>query len=202
HRNEGGVTDRGINYWESADRTDRRLLYLNAGSLKAIDARTGNNIASFGDNGRVDVRVGLHRDISRIRPLQTNNPGRIFQNLMIVPLPAGGPGYLASPGDIHAYDVGSGKLEWVFHSVPERGEVGAETWPDAALDTGSGVHNWAEFTLDEARGIVYIPTGTARYDFYGGHPHRAQPLSNTPPPPDPKTRRRSSHFPSVNTAPW
>jgi len=202
HRNEGGVTDRGINYWESADRTDRRLLYLNAGSLKAIDARTGNNIASFGDNGRVDVRVGLHRDVSRIRALQTNNPGRIYQNVMIVSLPAGGPGYLASPGDIHAYDVRSGRLEWVFHSVPERGEVGAETWPEAALETGSGVHNWAEFTLDEGRGIVFIPTGTARYDFYGGNRHGANLFANSILALDAKTGKRLWHFQAVHHDLW
>src|SRR4029077_17159016 len=114
-------TDRGINYWQSADGMDRRLLDLNEGSLKAIDARTGNHIASFGDNGRIDVPAGLHRDLSRIRPLQSNNPGRIYQNLMIVSLPAGGPGYLARPGDIHAYDRRSGPLDWVFHTVPARG---------------------------------------------------------------------------------
>jgi glucose dehydrogenase len=202
HRNEGGVTDRGINYWESADRTDRRLLYLNAGSLKAIDARTGNNIAAFGDNGRVDVRVGLHRDVSRIRPLQTNNPGRIYQNLMIVSLPAGGPGYVASPGDIHAYDVRSGKLEWVFHTVPEKGEVGAETWPEAALENGSGVHNWSELTLDEARGIVYIPTGTARYDFYGGNRHGANLFANSIVALDAKTGKRIWHFQTVHHDLW
>src|SRR5262245_36802915 len=202
HRNEGGVTDRGINYWQSADGADRRLLFLNAGSLKAIDARTGGNIASFGDNGRVDVRVGLHRDVSRIRALQTNNPGRIYRDLMLVSLPAGGPGYLASPGDIHAYDVRSGKLEWVFHSVPERGEVGAETWPEAALETGSGVHNWAEFTLDEARGIVYIPTGTARYDFYGGNRHGANLFANSLLALDAKTGKRIWHFQTVHHDLW
>jgi quinoprotein glucose dehydrogenase len=165
HANEGAVSDRGINYWESSDRADRRLLYLNAGSLTAIDARAGASIASFGEAGRVDVRVGLNRDLATIRRLQTNNPGRIYQNLFIVSLPAGGAGYLASPGDVHAYDVRSGQLVWVFHTVPERGEPGADTWPEAALATGSGVHNWSELTVDEARGIVFIPTGTARYDF-------------------------------------
>jgi quinoprotein glucose dehydrogenase len=202
HRNEGAVTDRGMNYWESVDRTDRRLLYLNAGSLTAIDARTGNMIASFGDNGRVDVRGGLHRDLSRIRPLQTNNPGRIYQNLMIVSLPAGGPGFLASPGDIHAYDVRSGTLEWVFHTIPERGEFGADTWPDAALDTGSGVHNWAELTVDEARGIVYIPTGTARYDFYGGNRHGANLFGNSILALDAKTGKRIWHFQTVHHDLW
>jgi glucose dehydrogenase len=202
HRNEGAVTDRGMNYWESADRTDRRLLYLNTGSLTAIDARTGNVIAGFGDNGRVDVRNGLHRDLSRIRPLQTNNPGRIYQNLMIVSLPAGGAGFLASPGDIHAYDVRSGKLEWVFHTVPERGDFGADTWPDAALDTGSGVHNWAELTVDEARGIVYIPTGTARYDFYGGNRHGANLFGNSILALDARTGKRIWHFQTVHHDLW
>ena len=202
HRNEGAVTDRGINYWESADGSDRRLLYLNAGTLTAIDARTGNIIASFGDNGRVDVRTGLHRDVSRIRPLQTNNPGRIYQNLMIVSLPAGGASYLASPGDTHAYDVRSGKLEWVFHTVPEKGEFGADTWPEAALETGSGVHNWAELTLDEARGIVYIPTGTARYDFYGGNRAGANLFANSIVALDAKTGKRMWHFQAVHHDLW
>jgi len=81
HPNDGAVGDRGINYWESDDRSDRRLLYLNAGSLTAIDASTGAAIPSFGDQGRVDVRTGLNRDLSKIRRLQTNNPGRIYQDL-------------------------------------------------------------------------------------------------------------------------
>jgi quinoprotein glucose dehydrogenase len=202
HPNDGAVSDRGINYWESSDRSDRRLLYLNAGSLTAIDARTGASIPSFGDKGRVDVRIGLHRDLTNIRRLQTNNPGRIYQNLFIVSLPAGGAGYVASPGDIHAYDVQSGKLMWVFHTVPERGEPGAETWPDAALETGSGVHNWSELTVDEARGIVYIPTGTARYDFYGGNRHGANLYANSVVALDAKTGARKWHFQAVHHDLW
>jgi quinoprotein glucose dehydrogenase len=105
------------------------LLYINAGFLTAIDARTGQLITSFADNGRIDLRTGLDRDVSRIRPLQTNNPGRIFENLLIQPLPAGGASYDASPADIHAYDVRTGKLAWVFHTIPHPGEFGCETWP-------------------------------------------------------------------------
>ena len=202
HANEGAVSDRGINYWESGDRSDRRLLYLNAGSLTAIDARTGASIPSFGEQGRVDVRVGLNRDLTNIRRLQTNNPGRIYQNLFIVSLPAGGAGYLASPGDIHAYDVVSGKLAWVFHTVPERGEAGAETWPEAALATGSGVHNWAELTVDVARGIAFIPTGTARYDFYGGNRHGANLYANSLLALDAKTGKRIWHFQTIHHDLW
>jgi glucose dehydrogenase len=202
HPNQGAVGDRGINYWESRDRTDRRLLYLNAGSLTAIDAKTGASIPSFGDNGRVDVRIGLSRDLAAIRPAQTNNPGRIYRDLFIISLPAGGAGYVASPGDVHAYDVRSGKLVWVFHTVPERGEPGAETWPEAALATGSGVHNWSELTVDEARGIVFIPTGTARYDFYGGNRHGANLYGNSVLALDAATGKRRWHFQAVHHDLW
>src|SRR5262245_53421294 len=130
HRNEGAVGDRGISYWESRDRSERRLLYMNGGFLTAIDAGTGSTIAGFGDNGKVDVRVGLHRDVTGLRPLQTGNPGRIFENLIIMSLPAGGAAYVSNPGDVHAYDVRTGELKWVFHSVPEKGEFGADTWPE------------------------------------------------------------------------
>ena len=90
HANEGFVGTRGMNYWASEDRADRRLFYINAGYLTAIDAGTGETIATFGDNGRVDLRVGLDGDTSAVRALQTNNPGRIFEDLIIMSLPAGG----------------------------------------------------------------------------------------------------------------
>ena len=85
------MTSRGINYWENADGSDRRLLFSMNDYLQAIDARTGNIIESFGDKGRVDLRAGLAadgRDITNIRPLHTSNPGRVVRNLMIVSLPA------------------------------------------------------------------------------------------------------------------
>jgi quinoprotein glucose dehydrogenase len=175
---------------------------LNAGSLTAIDARTGAPIPSFGDQGRVDVRIGLNRDLTNIRRLQTNNPGRIYQDLFIVSLPAGGAGYVASPGDIHAYDVRTGKLVWVFHTVPERGEAGAETWPDSALAYGSGVHNWAELTVDEDRGIVFIPTGTARYDFYGGNRHGENLFGNSLLALDARSGKRLWHFQTIHHDLW
>jgi quinoprotein glucose dehydrogenase len=172
HPNDGAVGGRGMNYWQSADGSDRRLLYLSAGFLTAIDARTGASIPSFGDNGRVDLRAGLAADgwdITDVRPLVTSNPGRVFENLMIVSLPAQGAGYSSTPGDVHAYDVVTGRLRWVFHSVPRKGEAGYETWPAEAHEKAGGVHNWSELTVDEANGIAFIPFGTARYDFFGGN---------------------------------
>src|SRR5688572_965759 len=169
---EGPVTARGINYWQSANGNDRRLLYLNAGMLTAIDARTGNVITSFGTDGRVDLRDGLAADgwdVTNVRPLHTSNPGRVIGNLMVVSLPAQGAGYASTPGDVQAYDVVTGKLAWVFHSIPHEGEFGYDTWPKGAQPTAGGVHNWSEMTADEENNIVFVPFGTARYDFFGGN---------------------------------
>ena len=202
HDNQGGVGDRGINYWESADRKDRRLLFINGGFLTTVDATTGKTIETFGDKGRVDLRVGLNRDVTGVRPLQTGNPGRVFENLIIMSLPAGGANYVSSPGDTHAYDVRTGKLMWTFHSVPEKGEVGAETWPEAALATGGGVHNWSELTVDEGRGIAYIPFGTARFDFYGGNRIGDNLFGNSIVALDARTGKRLWHFQAIHHDLW
>jgi glucose dehydrogenase len=172
HPHEGPVTARGINYWQSADGSDRRLLYLNAGLLTALNARTGQTIATFGKEGRVDLRDGLSAggwNIADVRPLHTSNPGRVIGNLMVVSLPAQGAGYASTPGDVQAYDVVTGKLAWTFHSIPHEGEFGYDTWPKEGHATAGGVHNWSELTVDEANGIVFVPFGTARYDFFGGN---------------------------------
>ena len=202
HPNTGAVTQRGINFWESQDRSDRRLIYLNAGFLTAIDARTGKTIPSFGDNGRVDIRVGLDRDIDSFPPLQTNNPGRIYENLFIMPLPARGDNYAAVPADVHAYDTRTGKLVWVFHSVPHPGEFGYDTWPKDFWKTGGGVHNWNELSVDEKRGIVFIPFGTARFDFYGANRHGQDLFGNSLVALDARTGKRLWHFQTVHHDLW
>jgi glucose dehydrogenase len=202
HPNEGAIGDRGFNYWESKDRQDRRLLYVNGGHLTALDTRTGKTVMSFGDNGRVDLRMGLNRDVTNMRPLQTGNPGRIFDNLIIMSLPAGGAAYVANPGDVHAYDVRTGELKWTFHSVPAPGEFGAETWPEGFLQSGGGVHNWSELSIDEQRGIAYIPFGTARYDFYGGNRQGANLFGNSLVALDARTGKRLWHFQTVHHDLW
>jgi len=202
-RNEGRVGDRGISYWESADRSDRRLFYINEGMLTAIDARSGNVILSFGRNGQVDLRGGLTRDTTNMPPLQTGNPGRVFENLIIVSLPSqGGLKYRSNPGDVRAYDTRTGELKWTFHSVPAPGEVGADTWPASALPDGSGVHNWSESTLDERRGIIYIPFGTARFDFYGGNRHGDNLFGNSLVALDARTGKRLWHFQAIHHDVW
>jgi glucose dehydrogenase len=202
HANEGQVGARGFNYWESEDRVERRIVYLNAGFLTTIDARTGETINSFGENGRVDLRVGLDDDISGIRPLQTSNPGRIFEDLIIMSLPTGSGGYASSPADIHAYDIRTGELVWTFHTVPRAGEFGSETWPDEGLGNYGGVHNWSESTVDAERGIIYIPTGTARYDFYGANRHGENLFGNSIVALNARTGERLWHFQTIHHDLW
>jgi quinoprotein glucose dehydrogenase len=157
---------RGMNYWESADRSDRRLLFLSGGALTAVNAADGEPIGSFGTKGRVDLREAMDRKPPN--PINTSNPGRIFENLYIQPLPAVGAGYESYPADVQAYDVRTGKLAWVFHAIPHEGEFGADTWPPGAWRTKGGVHNWSEFTIDEQNGVAFVSFGSPRFDFYGG----------------------------------
>jgi len=200
--NEGRVGDRGINYWESKDGKDRRLFYVNNGMLKAVSAETGEPIAGFGKAGAIDLRDGLDGDVSKINPLQTSNPGRIFENLLILPLPAGAYDFTSSPADVHAYDVRTGKLVWVFHVVPRPGEYGSETWPDGNRGQYGGVHNWSEATIDQQTGVVYIPTGTARYDFYGGNRPGNNLFANSLLALDARTGKRIWHYQTIHHDLW
>lgn len=160
----GGIAGmRGANYWESKDRSDRRLLVSSGGFLQAVDARTGKLVDSFADHGKLDLKTGLDR---ATRPLSSRTPGRIFENILILGS-ATGEGYLAPPGDIRAFDVVTGKLLWVFHTIPRPGEFGYETWPKDAYKYMGGVDVWGEITVDEKRGIVYFPVASAKYELYG-----------------------------------
>jgi quinoprotein glucose dehydrogenase len=162
-----GMTSRGMNYWQSADGRDRRLIFAMNSLLQQVDARTGKSVMSFGTNGVVDLRVGLDgRDPQSIGNIQSSIPGEVFENLVIVGS-ATGEGYLSPPGDIRAYDVVTGRLVWTFHTVPRPGEYGYDTWPKEAWKYVGGVNNWGEMTVDTRQGVVYIPLGSPTYDFYG-----------------------------------
>lgn len=200
--NQGRVGARGMNYWRSDDGKDRRLLFVNDGMLRAVSADTGEPIASFGTNGGVDLRVGLQGDISAVHPLQTDNPGRIYKNLIIMSLPAGAYDYASAPADIHAYDIRTGKLAWIFHTVAQKGEVGYDTWPEKDHEKVGGVHNWSESTIDDQAGVIYIPTGTARYDFYGGNRPGNNLFANSILALDARTGKRLWHFQAIHHDLW
>ncbi|MEZ5284912.1 MAG: PQQ-binding-like beta-propeller repeat protein [Vicinamibacterales bacterium] len=121
-----GMTQRGVNYWESADGSDRRLLFSMNDYLQAIDAKTGKLITTFGDNGAVDLREGLERDPATIPRIQSQTPGQVFENLLLIGS-APGEGYMSPPGHVRAFDVVTGKQVWRFNTIPQPGEFGYDT---------------------------------------------------------------------------
>jgi quinoprotein glucose dehydrogenase len=155
--------NRGVMYWRGAGET--RIFAAVADFVYALDARTGQVIRTFGTDGRIDLREHLGRP-PETQSVRLTTPGVVFRDLMIL----GGrvsEGLPASPGDIRAYDVRTGTLRWTFHTVPRPGEFGHETWPKDAWTYTGGANSWPGMALDEARGIVYVPTGSAASDFYG-----------------------------------
>lgn len=161
---KGTQPDRGLAYW--ANGKERRLIAGVMNFVYALDATTGKPIPSFGKDGRIDLREDLGRDPAQ-QSIFVTSPPVIYKDLMIVggreseTLPA-------SPGDIRAYEVRTGKLRWSFHTIPHPGEFGYGTWPKDAWQSSGAANNWTGMTVDVRRGIVYIPTGSAAFDFYGG----------------------------------
>ena len=160
------VTNRGINYWESSDRSDRRLAFAADNFLQEVDAKTGQSITDFGNHGRVDLRAGLGRDPESLTLVQSTTPGRVFEDLLILGS-ATNEEYESGPGDIRAFNVRTGQLVWTFHTVPHPGELGYDTWPKDAWKTVGGANAWSGLSLDEKRGIVFVPTASPKYNFYG-----------------------------------
>jgi len=195
------ISHRGMTYWENKDRTDRRILFSMNNFLHEIDARTGKDIESFGKEGAVDLRQGLGRDPSAMRQIQSNTPGRVFENLYITGA-ATGEEYESPPGDLRAFDVITGKLVWQFHTIPHPGEMGYDTWPKDAYKYVGGTNNWGEFSIDERRGIVYFPLGSPTYDFYGADRHGANLFSDSLLALDARTGKYIWHFQTTHHDLW
>jgi quinoprotein glucose dehydrogenase len=195
------ITDRGINYWESKDRSDRRLLFASNHVLRAIDARTGKPILTFGKDGGVDLKEGLGRDVGTLRLVQSTTPGKVFENLLILGS-ATNQGYGSAPGDIRAFDVRSGVLVWTFHTIPHPGEFGYDTWPKDAWKTVGGANVWGEFSIDEKRAIVYAPTASPKYNFYGADRTGANLFGDCLLALDARTGKRIWHFQTVHHDIW
>ncbi len=201
HANLRGIARRGINYWESADRSDRRLLFMLNNTLQAIDARTGKSILSFGHHGAVDLRDGLGRDPATIWRASNQTPGAIFENLLILGM-SPGEGYFSAPGHLRAYNVVTGELAWTFHTIPQPGEFGYDTWPKDAYKYVGGVNCWGEMTVDPARGILYVPLGSPTYDYYGADRVGANLFADCLLALDARTGRRLWHFQTVHHDLW
>ncbi|RRQ50066.1 pyrroloquinoline quinone-dependent dehydrogenase [Maribacter algicola] len=160
-------TSRGVSYWSKGE--DKRILCTRGAFLFALDALTGKPIPTFGLGGKVDLRSGMRKSAEN-KFVISNTPGTVFKDLIVMPLRVS-EGAGAAPGDIMAFNVITGKLEWSFHTIPHPGEYGYETWEDSTAYKGSivgGANNWAGMAVDEEAEIIYVPTGSAAPDFYGG----------------------------------
>jgi quinoprotein glucose dehydrogenase len=201
HENLPGLSTRGIAYWQSKDRKDRRLIFAINNYLEEIDARSGKSILTFGAHGLVNLREGLGRDPQSINRIQSDTPGRVFGDLIILGSSTG-EGYLSPPGDLRAYNTITGKMIWIFHTVPHPGEFGYSTWPRDAWRYSGGTNTWGEITLDEKRGIAYFPTGSPTYDYYGADRIGANLFANCLIALDARTGKRLWHFQMVHHDLW
>jgi len=155
--------ERSMAFWHSG--SQQRILAGISHCIYAIDPANGKLIRSFGNNGRIDLRENLGRD-PKLQAVSITSPGVIYRDLIIVG--DAEPETLPSPpGDIRAYNVRTGKMQWIFHTIPHPGEFGYDTWPPNAWTYTGSANNWAGMAVDQERGIVYVPTGSAATDKYG-----------------------------------
>jgi quinoprotein glucose dehydrogenase len=190
---------RGVTYF--AEGAAKRIFYAASAHLFCIDAITGKPVNSFGNNGKIDLHNDLGTDAAALYVASTT-PGIIYKDVIIVGTRVAEEMPAAS-GHIRAYNVHTGKLRWIFHTIPQPGEAGYETWEDKeAYKHIGGANSWAGFSLDEARGIVYAPVGSAVYDFYGGKRLGQNLYANSLLALDAATGKRIWHFQTVHHDIW
>ena len=189
-------TSRGVTYW--SDHDDKRILFTKENWLYAVDAKTGAGTDTFGEHGRVSLSSGLDSSAAD-KFVISNTPGTVYEDLIIMPLRVDeGPG--GAVGYVQAFNIRTGKVQWVFKTIPSPGEFGYDTWPAGFEKTKliGGGNNWAGMAIDRQRGIIYVPTGSAAFDFYGGDRIGDNLFANTLLALDAKTGERKWHYQFVH----
>jgi quinoprotein glucose dehydrogenase len=190
--------NRGLTYW--SDGRQARIFFPLGYDLLSIDAKTGKLDPGFGNEGRVDMRAAFDRPADQLT-ISVPTPGVIYRDTII--LGSSVPEQLPStPGDIRAYDVRTGKLRWSFHTIPHPGEFGHETWPADAWKRSGGANAWAGIVVDVKRGLVFVPTGSAAFDFYGADRHGDNLFANSIVCLDANTGKRKWHFQTIKHDVW
>ncbi|MBC7627482.1 PQQ-binding-like beta-propeller repeat protein [Ferruginibacter sp.] len=157
---------RGTTYWTDG-KEDKRILYTAGSNLYCVNALDGKLVRDFGTDGKIDLHDGLDRDVKDLF-ITSTTPGIIYKDLIIMGSRVD-EGAAAAPGHIRAYNVKTGKRQWIFHTIPQPGEAGYESWDDStAYKFIGGANAWSGFSMDQKRGIVYTSTGSASFDFFGG----------------------------------
>jgi len=194
----GGGVGRGVTYWEQG--ADKRILFTGGDNLFALNAVTGIPIVSFGNKGKVSMNIGMRGDPKKISVIPTS-PGIVFNELLIIGNEVSEL-YGAEPGYIRAYNIITGKLVWTFHTVPQPGEIGYDTWPKEAWKYVGGANNWGGMSLDEKRGMVFFSTGSPTYDYYGKDRIGMNLFGNSVVALDARTGKYRWHFQTVHHDLW
>lgn len=159
--------NRGVVYWQDEKGNNKRIFYNVGNKVYCIDAAIGKPVSNFGKGGYLDMTENVGREIHSF--IASTTPGVIYKDVLIMGVRVA-ESEDAAPAPIRAYDVLTGKLRWSFNTIPHPGERGYETWENKdAWKSLGGANNWSGMSLDEQRGIVYIPTGSVGGDFYGGN---------------------------------
>ncbi len=195
---EATGVNRGVTYW--AEDNDKRIFFSAGHYLYALNADDGSLLLNFGDNGKVDLRVGLGRDPAKLAVWATS-PGIIYKDLLIQGT-ALGEGYDAAPGFVRAYNVRTGKIAWTFNTIPQPGEFGYDTWDKDSYKEAGGTNAWAGMSVDEERGMVFVPLGSPAFDFYGGNRKGTNLFGNCIVALDAQTGERRWHYQLVHHDLW
>ena len=202
-RNSG----RGVAWWESEGMAPRIFMVSPGFHLVALDAATGVPVADFGDGGVVDLRLELGREVElETAPIGSSSPPVVVGNVVVVgsAMPAGGaPRSLEMPpGHVRGYDAVTGERLWIFHTIPQPGEFGNDTWEDGSWEYTGNVAVWPPFSADPELGHVYLPVELGTGDYYGGHRPGDNLFSQSIVALDAATGERAWHFQTVHHGIW
>jgi glucose dehydrogenase len=197
-----GFNARGVAYW-SDGKTARIFLPTGDAHLWALDAKTGRPIDSFGLNGSIDATLGMRRAVPRQDIQLMSAPLVVGDVVVIGSVVSDGPRYqLAPPGDVRGFDVRTGKELWQFHTIPQPGEPGNETWLNDSWRYTGAANAWGLLSADPELGYLYIPTGTPTNDYYGGHRQGSNLFAESLLCLDAKTGKEVWHFQFVHHGLW
>jgi quinoprotein glucose dehydrogenase len=199
--NGTGFVHRGVATW--TDGRERRVLINARWRLIALDAGTGKPIPTFGDGGEIDLVRGLRRPVNRLHYTNTSPPV-VWRDLVIVGNGVGDRLRYRNdpPGDVQAFDVRTGKRVWSFHTIPDSGEFGWQTWEDGSWRYMGHTNVWAPMSVDSARGMVFLPVGTPSNDWYGGDRKGDNLFAESVVALDARTGKRVWHFQTVHHGLW